>query len=232
MKILKLLLLTICINSCSSTVRTATDARASLARHTTIALLPVEVDFVLALKQQDALSTEKVDSLKLYTSIALQNYLYHYLFVNGKGTVNIHVQDIDKTNSILNTNGIRFSDVFKGDKATLCKMLGVDAVLSPKIRFYEQLTANVSWLLLNPAAIGLVMLPLTAHRSAEIQFQINDASSEKPLWKLNHQEDYTFFAIDKLLLSQRSNDKEALGPLYFLINDLAKPYLKKDPYKK
>ncbi len=232
MKILKLALLIICANSCASTVRESADAKMAIMRHKTIALLPVEVEFELSMKKLDALSREKVDSLKLYSSITLQNYLYHYLFLSGKGSANINVQDIDKTNNILNTNSIHFSEVFKGDKAILCKMLRVDAVLCPRIRFHEELTTIGAPLLAGSTGWGKLLMPTKPQHYARISFEIDDAVSEKPLWQMKHDEEYVFSAADKFLLSQRSNDKEALGPLYFLINDLAKPYLKKDPYKK
>ncbi len=231
MKILGLVLLITCTSGCGTAVRESADAKTVLTQHRTIALLPVEVEFDLNIKDEKVLSKEKVDSLKLYSSIALQNYLYHYLFISGKGTVNINVQDIDKTNGILNTNGIRFSEVFNGDKAPLCKMLGVDAVLCPRIRFSEELTLWGSSIL-SPLTKGVPIIPVKAHHYAQLTFKIHDPGFEKPLWQMKRVEEYVFFAVEKFLLSQKSNDKEALGPLYFLINDLAKPYLKKDPYKK
>ncbi len=231
MKYLEFVLLIICVNGCATAVRESSDAKTAVTRHRTIALLPVEVEFDLSVKEEKVLPGEKADSLKLYSSITLQNYLYNYLFVSGKGTVNINVQDIDKTNNILHANGIRFSEVFEGDKARLCKILGVDAVLCPRIRFSEELTLIGASLML-PQTGWALLVPTKAQHHARIVFELNDASSEKPLWKMKHDEEYLFFAVEKLLLSERSNDKEALGPLYFLINDLAKPYFKKDPYKK
>jgi hypothetical protein len=230
--LMKLLIITLLFfTTASAQIKTSKAGKARLAEHKTVALLPVDVVF----HHYDNLSkdayTQRMNDLKLYASITLQNYIFNYLHTHSAGKSKVQVQHIDVTDSILHAKGLTFSKVFEGNKTELCRLLGVDAILYPRFTFKEPLTKGGRVLY---TTVQLVLAPVYpgAKQSLAMQVQVFDKNNTEPAWQFRAATSYFFSAVEKLLESQEKRNYRDLDVLYYLLNDLLKPFDKKFPYPK
>lgn len=78
------------------------------------------------------MTVEKLNTAEEKTGYDIQNDVYTWFLKKG-GKYKVAFQDIDQTNALPCTAGITYSNIVNKQKADLCKILGVDAVISGKI---------------------------------------------------------------------------------------------------
>jgi len=100
----------------------------------TLAILPFEV--VNRYKRMPKGSTiESLKSIEKEDAIIMQRDLYRYcLRAYSNNEYTVYLQNYSKTNEILEAKGIKYEDIKKIPKEELAEMLGVDAVVSGKVR--------------------------------------------------------------------------------------------------
>lgn len=94
-----------------------------------VAILPLEISAAGDTALNEAMYTNRQHA---YTA---QTMMYNTLLDEfGRKKYNVDFQDINKTNAILRSNQISYEELITRDKAALCRLLRVDAVLSGYIR--------------------------------------------------------------------------------------------------
>jgi hypothetical protein len=121
---------TIIFNACSHKYYTNSNFDSLTASHKNIAIVPVEVKLLgnkpKKMTEQDIIKQESTESN------AFQQSLFNNILAYGNGKkhyTDINVISLEKTNSILNSNGITYTNIATKDDVTLCQLLGVDAVV-------------------------------------------------------------------------------------------------------
>jgi len=120
--------------SCGSGKFLAPDFSTKTKTHKIIAVIPVQT--VLSGNQPKKLTPDQVKQIEEAESQAFQASLYNCLLAksgSGKKKIYITIQTIEKTNSILDSNGITLRDAWTKSPEQLAKILGVDAVVKTKV---------------------------------------------------------------------------------------------------
>lgn len=227
MKTLLFVLLLSVVTGCGTTINSTSDSQARFATHKTVAILPFEVNFDLTKFAEKKFSAKELADLKLDMSLRLQNHLYNWLRkYSFKKPFKVEIQNSYTTNEILSGKNITFSKVFDGDKTVLCKILGVDAVLTPQVIFVK---------------------PMFGDGEMQMQILINDKVSAEPLWwfkrtrenkakDLSYTKDGKFMPMldfSSYIPSDANNDKERVfKPIFVLIDDMMESFVDEFPYKK
>lgn len=99
-------------------------------QHKVIAVVPPESKYTG--RVPDKMTTAEVEKLESAESLAFQKDIYDEI-IRGSGTgkkdIKIDLQALNKTNQLLESNGISVRDSWKKSPEELCKLLGVDAVV-------------------------------------------------------------------------------------------------------
>lgn len=105
------------------------------AQHETIAILPFEVSLVLKPNKRKKLTQAEFNALLVEDARAVQELLYEYLLKRvQQKELGLQIQDIYATNSRLLELGVVPGEIFKYSRKELADRLGVDAVISGKLR--------------------------------------------------------------------------------------------------
>lgn len=145
----------------------------------TLAILPFNVSIAVAKKQLSERTTmESIKESEQKTGYNMQNSAQTW-FLNKLHKYTITFQDINKTNSLLKKGNLQYADIISADKTEICKLLGVDGVISGR--------ANLSKPLSDGVAIALNVLVGFSGRTNSIStsLDIHDVSGEL-LWKFDH----------------------------------------------
>ncbi|MBC7862199.1 MAG: hypothetical protein IAF38_04440, partial [Bacteroidia bacterium] len=134
LKIILLLLATVILAACKPSYFIAGDFAAKTQKHKKVAVIPVEMIFTGTKPKK--LSEAQIDSIEVEESKMFQISLFNNFLKYSntrKGTVNIEFQSFDKTNKVLEDNGIKIRDAWSADPTTLAKILDVDAVVKTRV---------------------------------------------------------------------------------------------------
>lgn len=113
--------------------------------HRVVAVLPFEM--ILTGKKPKKLSVRDIREIEEAESLAFQESLYHLLLRQSskrRRPMRIEVQDVVKTNRILEKNKIDLRDSWEIDAEELARLLNVDAVVRTKVmkrRYMSGLTS-------------------------------------------------------------------------------------------
>ncbi len=219
------------IGGCSSTIKTTTTAKASLANHKIIAILPFEVRFDLRIKNDKQFTEEDMGKVKQFMALGLQEHLYYWLkSYSTKKPFTVSIQDVGTTNSILSENKIRFIDVYTMSRADLANMLKVDAVLTPQVIFSQPNSegASVAFMIAGGAMLGPGLYEGLATQEMKMQVLLNSNSTDTTLWTFN-----TKTQSNGVTKPSRDKKKEnILYPLFRNIDETLEKFIKKFPYRK
>ena len=113
------------------------------------------------------------------TGYEMQNVAYTWL-LQRQTNYTATIQDVDKTNSILNSANITYAEIALKDKAELCKLLGVDGLISGR--------ASLSKPMSEGAAVTIAVLAGAwgSTNKTATTLTIHDTSGEL-LWKYDYQ---------------------------------------------
>jgi len=116
------------------------------ARHRRIAILPAQV--VLTGKKPEKMSDSAVAALEQSESRSFQVSLYNNIlqYANTrKYRLKVEVQAISKTEMELAKYNISYKDIYSMEDTTLCRILGVDAVVRMQIQKTRYMNDMVSY---------------------------------------------------------------------------------------
>ena len=211
--------------SCSSTVKAPATTKITLPTHKTVAIVPFEIYLGTKLKKINQFTETEIQELKRYISIALQGHLYEILKTKQKRfPFTVSMQSADITNNILSSKKISFAEIFSGNKKDICRILGVDAIISSKTILGKEEKSSFNDVL--------------NKGSLESFFCIYDSISTEPIWKYNKTiSDNMFKDITKSYRPEvyyiaENKYQEVLIPWISKIEDMFGSFAVDFPYKK
>jgi len=98
----------------------------------------------------------------------------------AKKRYNIEFQDINKTNARLRDSHISYEELLTRDKSEICRLLGVDAVISGTVRSTITLADGVA------SALPGVDLRYGFPNRSEVSFTIHDQEDGQLLWQYDY----------------------------------------------
>ncbi|NND58971.1 MAG: hypothetical protein HKN49_01750 [Gammaproteobacteria bacterium] len=148
------------------------------ASHKTVAILEPEVGIDLR-KLPDGMTQEDVRKLEVDEAGIMYDALYsRFLNRYQKGEYTVSFQDVDETQVILRRNNV--ADTSTMTKQELAEMLGVDAVISTKIRRSKPMGTG--------AAIATTLLfGFGVTNEVSVNLKVHDGASGTLLWSYDHE---------------------------------------------
>lgn len=102
-------------------------------------------------------------------------------FLQRQKHYSINFQDIDKTNALLKKANISFDNIALQDKAELCKLLGVDGIISGKATMLKPMSEGAA------IALGLLVGAWGSTNKTPTSLTIHDTQGNL-LWKYENTE--------------------------------------------
>ena len=171
-----------------------------------IAILPFSVT-IDSKRLPKGMTIETLKESQQKIGYDIQSNAYTWL-LQRKGNYSSDFQDIDRTNALLSKAHISYDSIALQDKADLCKLLGVDAIISGKAAMSKPMSEG------GAIALGLLTGGWGSTNKTTTSLSIHDATGSL-LWKYDYDASGTVGS---------SSEK--------LANDLMKNASKKFPYKK
>lgn len=171
------LLLAFLMASCGPTIYVAKDFEKERKKHKIIAVLPFDVSITQKKLPKDV-TPEMIRKQEEEVGYSLQGHVYTY-FLKRQGDYTIKFQDVDKTNVALEKAGIAYQDLRKKGKDELCKILGVDVVLSGQAMMSRPMSEGAAW------AVGIVFGVWGSTNEVNASVTIHDSNADL-LWKYDH----------------------------------------------
>ena len=142
--------------------------------HQVLAIMP----FLTNLDLKDEISTEELKALEEKEGYAVQNALETYFSQRKKKKkFSVEFQNIKNTNAILAQNDIEFNNIDVYTTKQLCKILGVDGIISGTIDLNVLLSKGIS------TAFDFMDYFLGDANYGRIGVKISDGTTGKLLWK-------------------------------------------------
>ncbi len=214
-------------NACSHKYYTNSNFDNLTVTHKNIAIVPVEIKLLgnkpKKMTEQDIIKQEEAES-KVFQQSLFNNVL---AYSNDKNYyTDINILSLEKTNTLLNSSNINYTNIATKDDETLCKLLQVDAVVRLRIsktRYMSDL-AGLGADVLNDVLFNTVgvFIPGTTTSTPRAPEKTNDVktictvqANGNVLWNNNY---------DVAANWQR--------PANELIENITKRYAKTFPYRK
>ena len=172
-----LLLLTI-FTACGPTIYKAANFDNSKAKVKTLAILPFNVS-IDSKRLPKGTTIETLKESQEKTGYDIQNNAYTW-FLKRQEDYSISFQDIDKTNALLKKANITFDNIALQDKGELCKMLGVDGIISGKATMSKPMSEGAA------VAVGLLVGAWGSTNKTTTSLTIHDATGSL-LWKYDYE---------------------------------------------
>lgn len=118
------------LTSCGPTIYKATNFESSKEKVKILAILPFNIS-IDSKRLPKGTTIETLKESQEKTGYDMQSNAYTW-FLHRSNDYSTTFQDIDKTNSLLKKSKITFNNIAQQDKGELCKMLGVDGIISGK----------------------------------------------------------------------------------------------------
>lgn len=148
--------------------------------HKKIAVLPFKTTIKLRPKQMKEISTEQLAELEIKEGLSVQNGMYSWFLKRKKrGNLTVSIQDPNRTNAILNKNGITQNNLSEFNPEDLAKILEVDAIVSGTLQTNKPMSEGAS------LAIGILAGFWGSTNTALANISIHNASDGELLWNYN-----------------------------------------------
>ena len=180
--------------SCSRKYYTSSFFEQQTAGHRVIAVLPSEI--VLTGKQPEQLTPEQIAQIEEEESKAFQLALYSNILQHAnsrKYYMSVGVQDVHKTMSVLEENGISLRESWKLDDKKLASLLGVDAVVRMQIRKkrymsdYASYGVTIAKDVISQTPLGNKLpIPRSLGKTEDIYAYCSVVSNSVTLWNNNY----------------------------------------------
>ena len=126
------------ISSCAPTIYMGPGLDRSRATMKVLAILPFSIS-IDAKRLPKGISVETLKESEEKNGYEMQGTCYTW-FLQRSNTYTAAFQDVDKTNAILKKAGIGYDDIALKDKGELCKLLGVNGIISGKGTFSKPMS--------------------------------------------------------------------------------------------
>ena len=165
-----LLIISIFLSSCAS-VYLAPNAKQKSYSHEVIAIIPPNVSIVA--KKKD--TKELIEEAQKTSSLETQQEIYRYMLMRkSKGQMKVNIQDLNKTNALLNRN-----DVASLTPEEICTLLNVDAIISTDLIIHHPFSKG--------AAVALLFIGVAATTNqAKVSMSIKGCENKELFWKYDH----------------------------------------------
>ena len=170
-------LIALVFTSCGPTIYKAGNFQESKSTVHTLAILPFSVS-IDNKRLPKGTTLETLKEYEIKTGYDIQNRSYTW-FLRRLKEYTITFQDVDKTNALLKKANITFDNIRVMDKGELCKLLGVDGVISGKATLSRPMSEGAA------IAVGILVgfWGSTNHTTATLT--IHDVSGGL-LWKYDY----------------------------------------------
>lgn len=146
--------------------------------HSVIAILPPKTTMKLRPKQMEKLSAEQLFEMEKSEANAVQLAIESYfLRRQQRKQFAVTFQEVTKTNALLKQNGVFYENMDEFTSEQICKMLGVDAVLSGSLVQTKPMSEGAS------AALGVLVGVWGNTNGGMITLSIHDAKEGLLLWR-------------------------------------------------
>jgi hypothetical protein len=164
-----------------ATIYVSPEFESARQTHKTIALIPFEVTIDAKQIPKD-MSREVVRELENDEAVVFQQQLFtQFLQRQMKGEYTVEIQDIDKTNRLLNQAGINLDNLGSVSKEDIARTLEVDAVISGSIRRTRPMSTGTA------VALGLLVGVWGPTNKVDVTLNIHESQYGKLLWQYEHQ---------------------------------------------
>ncbi len=153
---------------------TSPQMKSEIVKHKKVAILPFKasISFKRQPKNYDA---EAIKAEEKNLALNLQQGMYTYL-LRKASDFSVSFQDVDRTNSLLKQHGL-FDDVDMVTQDSLCKILGVDAII--KCNYAYEKTASEGGAIVKAVLIG----GAGKTGSGSLTMQLYNGSDGELLWR-------------------------------------------------
>jgi hypothetical protein len=172
------LLFSIGLTSCGPTIYKADNFEANRYKVKTLAIIPFTIN-IDTKRLPKNVTIESVRQSEEKTGFSMQNSVYSW-FLKRHKDYTTEFQDIDKTNALLKRNNITYEDLIVTDKAELCKLLGVDGIVSGKATMSKPMSEG------GAVALGLLVGVWGATNKTDVSITIHDKTANLQ-WKYDYQ---------------------------------------------
>ena len=208
-KILLFALICLTLASCGPEIYQAPSFSQVKESHKVVAVLPFEV-LIESRKLPKGVTPEMIATQQRDYGYGIQSDVYGYFLKEmSKGKYTVNFQDVSKTNALLNSAGLSYDDLRLKSKEEVCKLLGVDAIVSGKATMSKPMSDGAA------IAVGLLIGAWGPTNSVNTTITIHEGNAGDLMWK------YDYLASGSIGSSRQS-----------LTNALMRNSSKKFPYKK
>ena len=173
-----LFLMVVMLTACGPTIYKANNLESSKQTVKTLAILPFEVS-IDGKRLPKGTTPETLNEMLQKTGYDIQNNAYTW-FLQRQKQYSITFQDVDKTNVLLRKANLSYGDISLQDKAELCKILNVDAVISGKAVMSRPMSEGAA------VALGVLVGSWGSTNRTTTSLAIHDTASNL-LWKYDHE---------------------------------------------
>lgn len=165
------------LGACAPTIYVAPEFDKVKSKHDIVAILPFEVQISMKSLPKDV-TPEMIREDEQKTGFSMQSHSYTYfLKEQGKNKYTVKFQDIDKTNSLLTKSGLGYNEIKSAGKDEICKILGVDAVISGKVSMDKPMSDG------SAIAVGLLFGYWGSTNKVNVSTTIHEHAKGNLLWK-------------------------------------------------
>jgi len=176
-QILPFLIIATAITGCGPTIYKSTSFDSEKNKVKTIAILPFNTT-IDSKRLPKGVTIETLKESQEKTGYDVQSNVYS-AFLHRSNEYTVQFQDIDKTNSLLKKANISYEDIFLKDKAEICSLLGVDAVISGRITMSKPMSEGAA------VAVGLLVGAWGATNKTDVALTIHQNKGDL-VWKYDY----------------------------------------------
>jgi hypothetical protein len=172
-----LLIITVLLSGCAQIYRAPSFSRYKVK---TLAILPFESKISVK-KLPKGVTIASIREQEVSNGNSMQTHAYTYfLRALSKDRYTVDFQDIDKTNTLLKEAGIEYTELWSISKEKMCKILGVDAVLSGKMTQEKPMSEGAA------IAVGVIFGVWGSTNQVNTTVTIHEQSEGELLWRYDH----------------------------------------------
>lgn len=176
-KFISIVLLSITLASCGPTIYKASNFDENKENVRKLAILPFEVTIDMK-RLPKGVTPESIKNSEEKTGYKIQDNAYTW-FLKREKDYSVGFQDISKTNSLLKHSNITYEMIASEDKSELCKLLGVDAVISGKAAMARPMSDGAA------VALGVLFGAWGNTNNVNTSIVIHDTKGDL-LWKYDY----------------------------------------------
>ena len=178
LKFLLACIVAVAFASCGPTIYKADNFEANKSKIKTLAIIPFDIS-IDTKRLPKGVTMESLKQSEEKTGRSMQNSVYSW-FLRRHTDYTTQFQDIDKTNAILKKNNINYDDLTSTDKGELCKLLGVDGIVSGRATMSKPMSEG------GAIALGVLVGAWGATNKTDVTISVHDKAANLQ-WKYDYQ---------------------------------------------